>query len=142
MSRTPLNDMIRALARRDLDTVDALAVEIGQLGVADGLRLVGAAFAVAVHRHFGPDATPTDVSAFVAGARDLYPDDESLPRLEMEGLIRAALGEYDLVDNIPAETALGAELFILGHLLITTPLTPTELDEFMAEAEELAEEHR
>ncbi|GAB3935088.1 hypothetical protein GCM10027614_09250 [Micromonospora vulcania] len=60
----------------------------------------------------------------------------------MEGLIRAALGEAELVDGINPETALGAELFMLGRILVEAKLAPAELDEFIAEAEQLAAEHR
>lgn len=60
----------------------------------------------------------------------------------MEGLIRAALGEAELVDSINPETALGAELFMLGRFLLEANLAPAELDEFIAEAEQLAAEHR
>ena len=79
---------------------------IGQHGwrAASGDR---AAFALAVHRHFGPDTTPTDVAALRSpGSAPGIRRDDPLPALEMEGLIRAALGEPELVDNIPPETAL------------------------------------
>ena len=73
--------------------------------------------------------------------RARYQDGDTLPVLEMEGLIRAALGEPELVDNIPAETMISAEIFVLGQLLQENKLTPAELDEFVAEAEEVAAEY-
>ncbi|MEU3456903.1 hypothetical protein ABZ671_25380 [Micromonospora sp. NPDC006766] len=141
MNEQPLSDLIRALARADWDAVDALVVEIGKHGLANGLQVIGTAFALAVHRRFGPESTPTDVATWVAAVRARHQGGEPLPALEMEGLIRAALGEEELVDTIPAETALGAELFILGQILLEVNLTPDELDGFVAEAEELAAEH-
>ncbi|MET7821620.1 hypothetical protein [Micromonospora zamorensis] len=142
MTEQPLSELIRALARADWDAVDALVVEIGQHGLANGLQIIGAAFAIAVDQRFGPDTTPTDVARWVADVRAQNKGGEDLPALEMEGLIRAALGEAELVDSINPETALGAELFMLGRFLLEANLAPAELDEFIAEAEQLAAEHR
>ena len=74
-------------------------------------------------------------------ARAQHRDGDTLPTLEMEGLIRAALGEPELVDNIPAETALEVEIFILMQLLLEANLSAAEVDEFVAEAEEVAAEY-
>lgn len=136
-----LSELIRALARADWDAADALVAEIGRGGWVGGLQVIGAAFTLAVNRHFEPDATPTDVAAWVSTTRSQYPDGDTLPALEMEGLIRAALGEPELVDNIPAETMIAAEIFVLGKLLQEQKLTPAELDEFVAEAEGVAAEY-
>ncbi|MEU7924480.1 hypothetical protein [Micromonospora sp. NPDC049107] len=137
----PLSELIRALHRADWDAVDALSVEIGRHGLGNGLKVIGAAFAVAVERRFGADATPSDVAAWVSGIRSRQQGGDPLPVLEMEGLIRAVLGEPELVDSISPETALGAELFMLGQLLREADLSPAELDEFTLEAEQLAAEH-
>ncbi|GIJ76272.1 hypothetical protein SAMN05443287_102212 [Micromonospora phaseoli] len=142
MNEKPLRDLIRALAKADWDAVDALVVEIGQQGLANGLRVIGAAFALAVNRRFGPETTPTDVAQWVAGIRAQYQGNDPLPTLEMEGLIRAALGEPELVDTIAPETALGAELLMLGQIILEENLSATELDEFVAEAEQLAAQHQ
>ncbi|GIJ21273.1 hypothetical protein [Micromonospora lutea] len=141
MDVNPLGDLIRALARADWDAADTVAAEIGQHGLRGSLGVIGAAFAVAVHRHFGTDATPTDVAAFVASARAEYEQGDTLSALDVEGVIRAALGEPELVDNIPAETVLGAEIFVLGQILLEANMSAAELDEFVAEAEDLAAEH-
>ncbi|WP_229706466.1 hypothetical protein [Micromonospora sonchi] len=136
-----LSDLVRALARADWDTAETLVAELGRSGWVGGLQVIGAAFTLAVNRHFAPGTTPTDVAAWVSSTRARYADGDSLPGLEMEGLIRAALGEPELVDNIPAETMLAAEVFVLGQLLQEKKLTPAELDEFVAEAEEVAAEY-
>ncbi|MGW0502931.1 hypothetical protein [Micromonospora sp. NPDC003241] len=141
MTKQPLGDLIRALAKADWDAVDTLVVEIGQHGMANSLRDIGAAFALAANRRFGPDTTPTVVAQWVAGLRAQYRGHEPFPALEMEGLIRAALGEPELVDTIAPETALGAELFMLGQILLEENLSATELDELVTDAEELAAEH-
>lgn len=140
MDVKPLSALIRALARADWDAADAVAADIRQHGLPDSLRVVEAAFAIAVHRHLGANATPTDVAAFVASARAQYRQGATPPALETEGVIRAAVGEPELIENIPAETVLAVEIFVLGQILLESNLTPTELDEFVAEAEQFAAE--
>lgn len=139
---TKLGDLIRALADTDWDRVDALVDELDRANWEDGLQVVGAAFAVAVNRRFGPGTTPADVARYVSSARANYHDGSALPALEMEGLIRAAIGEPELADNIPPAVALGVEVFILGQLLQDAHLMPEQLDEFIAEAERTAAEYR
>ncbi|MEV4711840.1 hypothetical protein [Micromonospora sp. NPDC049374] len=141
MTVQALSDLIRALARADWDAAEALVAEIGRGGWVGGLQVIGAAFTLAVHRHFPAEATPSDVAAWVSATRARYPDGDTLPALEMEGLIRAALGEPELIDNISAETMLAAEVFVLGQLLLEKKLTSAELDEFVAEAEAVAAEY-
>ncbi|GAB3152824.1 hypothetical protein GCM10027290_44350 [Micromonospora sonneratiae] len=136
-----LSNLIRALARADWDAADALVIKIDRDGWAGGLQVIGAAFALAVNEHFGANATPTDVAAFVSMIRAAYQKLDCLPALEMEHLIQAALGEPELADPIAAVDMLGIEIFVLGHLLPLAHLTPAELDEFVAEAEQLAAEY-
>ncbi|GAB3841133.1 hypothetical protein GCM10029963_11460 [Micromonospora andamanensis] len=138
----PYSDLIRAMARADWDTAEALCDEIRRSGQAGTPYVIGAAFALAVNRYFAPDATPTDVAAWVSTVRARYQDGDTPPALETEGLIRAALGEPELVDSMPAETVLDAEIFVLVHILLDRNLTDAELDEFLAEAEEVAAEYQ
>ncbi|MGW0434078.1 hypothetical protein ACWDV4_16255 [Micromonospora sp. NPDC003197] len=139
MNLTALRGLVRALASADWDAADVFAMQLGHDGWTGGLQFIGAAFALAVNEHFRPNAAPTDVAAFVSMTRASYQELDCLPALEMEHLIRAALGEPELADPIAAADMLSLEIFVLGHLLPRTHLTPTELDEFVAEAEQLAD---
>ncbi|MFF0234322.1 hypothetical protein ACFYPH_09205 [Micromonospora sp. NPDC005252] len=141
MDVSALSNLIRALARADWDAADALVGEIGGSGWVGGLQVIGAAFALAVHRRFEPEATPSEVAAWVSATRAQYEEGDTLPVLEMEGLIRAALGEEELADNIPADTMIAAEVFVLGQLLLEAKMSPSELDGFVNEAEQLAAEY-
>ncbi|GGM49336.1 hypothetical protein GCM10011608_37880 [Micromonospora sonchi] len=138
---TKLGELIQAMARGDWETTDALIADLDRAKWAGGLQVIGAAFAIAVNRRFGADTTPADIAQFVATARASYEEGDSLPALETEGLIRAALGEPDLADNITPDVALGAELFVLTRLLQEASLTPEQLDAFVAEAEQTAAEY-
>ncbi|MCZ7423250.1 hypothetical protein O7605_27465 [Verrucosispora sp. WMMA2121] len=136
-----MTDLIRALARADWDAADAVVAGIRQHGLPGGLRVIEAAFAIAVHRHLGADATPSDVAAFVSSARAQYQQGDTPPALEIEGVIRAAVGEPELIENMAPDEVLGVEIFVLGQILLESDLTPAELDEFVAEAEQLAADY-
>lgn len=138
METTTLSGLIRALARGDWDTADAVVADLDRSGWVGGIQIIGAAFAVAVNQRFDAQSTADDVARYVAAARASYQGGETLPALEMEGLVRAALGEPSLADNIVPEVALGIEVFVLGHLLQEFNLDAAQLDEFVAEAEQAA----
>ncbi|MBB4960753.1 hypothetical protein [Micromonospora polyrhachis] len=114
-------------------------MQLGRDGWTGGLQFIGTVFALAVDEHFGPNATPADVAAFVSMTQASHQELDCLPALEMEHLIRAALGEPELADPIAAVNMLGIEIFVLGYLLPRAHLTSAELDEFVAEAEQLAD---
>nr|WP_230416615.1 hypothetical protein [Micromonospora tarapacensis] len=129
------------MARGDWEKTDSLIADLERDRWAGGLQVIGAAFAIAVNRRFGPGTTPADVAQFVATAQASYEEGDSLPTLETEGLVRAALGEAELADNISPDVALGAELFVLTKILHDANMTQDQLDAFVAEAEQTAAEY-
>jgi hypothetical protein len=139
--RTEFSDLIRAMARRDWGTVDQLLDGLEASGWRGGNQVIGAAFALAVNDRLGAAHSPTDVARFVAETRTQFPGAESLPTLEMEGLVRAALGEVGLIDNLSPETALQMQIVFLGKLLQDRDLTETQLEEFIADVERTAAEY-
>jgi hypothetical protein len=84
-----MSDLVRAFARQDWDDADRLAAELGESGWKHGYQIIGAAFAIAVHRRFGAEINRDDIARFVAEARSKYEEADRMPALEMEGLIRA-----------------------------------------------------
>ncbi|WFE25741.1 hypothetical protein O7623_20510 [Solwaraspora sp. WMMD791] len=138
---TELGDLIRAMARRDWGTIDRLTEVLGTTNWHGAVPVIGAAFAIAVDRHFGPEPDLNKVSAFVAQVRDQYQRGKDLPALQLEGLIRAALGEAELLDGIDAEVSFPAQIVILGTLLQDEQWTEAELEEFIREVEETAAQY-
>ncbi|GAA2184387.1 hypothetical protein GCM10009848_09560 [Micromonospora lupini] len=59
----------------------------------------------------------------------------------MEGLVRVALGEVRLIDNLSSEIALQMQIVFLGKLLQDRDLTETQLEEFIADVERTAAEY-
>ncbi|MDG4779585.1 hypothetical protein O7614_08005 [Micromonospora sp. WMMD961] len=138
--RTEFSDLIRAMARRDWGTVDQLLDGLETSGWQGGNQMIGAAFAIAVNDRFAADHSPTAVARFVAETRDQFTGAESLPTLEMEGLVRAALGEVGLIDNLSPETALQMQIVFLGKLLQDRDPDEAQLEEFIADVERTAAE--
>ncbi|MGW0432832.1 hypothetical protein ACWDV4_09845 [Micromonospora sp. NPDC003197] len=102
--------------------------------------LISAAFALAVERRFR-NQTPQQIAQFVTETRARYQEGETLPALEMEGMIRAVLGEAHLIDNIDPEVAFSVQIAVLGTLLQDANLTEVHLEEFIRDVEETAAEY-
>ncbi|MGW4462970.1 hypothetical protein [Micromonospora sp. NPDC004704] len=137
-TRIELSDLIRAIARRDWGSADRLIAELDQLGWQGSTQVIGAAFAIAVHRRFDSTSDLREITRLVAETRSQFEDSRQLSALEMEGLIRAALGEVDLVDSITPDDALQIQIVMLGKLLRDEDLTEPQLEEFISEVEETA----
>ncbi|WP_341719463.1 hypothetical protein QQG74_06905 [Micromonospora sp. FIMYZ51] len=139
--RTEFSDLIRAMARRDWGTVDQILDGLETTGWRGGSQVIGAAFAIAINDRFPANPSPTDVARFVAETRSQFPDAQSLPTLEMEGLVRAALGEVKLIENLNPETALQIQIVLLGKLLQDRDQDEAQLEEFIADVERTAADH-
>ncbi|MEU1585340.1 hypothetical protein [Micromonospora sp. NPDC005710] len=139
--RTEFSDLIRAMARRDWGTVDQLLDGLETSGWRGGNQVIGAAFAIAINDRFAAGHSPTDVARFVAETRAQFPGTESLPTLEMEGLVRAALGEVGLIENLSPETALQMQIVFLGKLLQDRDPSEAQLEDFIVDVERTAAEY-
>ncbi|MFY1635288.1 hypothetical protein ACN27F_18775 [Solwaraspora sp. WMMB335] len=136
-----LSDLIRAMARGDWGTADRLLAEVGDKGLREGPQTNTAAFFVAVQRRFGETPDLQQIATFVATTRQRYADGHQLPALAMEGMIRAVLGEADLLDDIAPDVAFSAQIVILGTLLQDQEWTEAELEEFVREVEQTAAQY-
>jgi hypothetical protein len=108
---------LRALLTEDLDTYRRL-----HAGLDAGQRMAFAvaltvAFDEAAVRRFGDDHTPAAVIEFVADARARYPrTGEAVPAEDAETVIRAALGEDDLIDRLDGHAFGAAQTAMLFAL--------------------------
>jgi hypothetical protein len=108
---------LRALLTEDLDTYRRL-----HAGLDAGQRMAFAvaltvAFDEAAVRRFGDDHTQADVIEFVADARARYPrTGEAVPAEDAETVIRAALGEDDLIDRLDGHAFGAAQTAMLFAL--------------------------
>jgi hypothetical protein len=108
---------LRALLTEDLDAYRRL-----HAGLDAGQRLAFAvvltvAFDEAAVRRFGGDHTLADIIEFVADARARYPrTGEAVPAEDAETVIRAALGEDDLIDRLDGHAYGAAQTAMLFAL--------------------------
>ncbi len=140
-ARKELGDLIRAMARSDWGTIDRLTNELRELEWAGAVPMIGAAFTLAVHRRFQPGQDLRDIARFVSATRAEYEEGEKLPALDMEGIIRAALGETDLMDSVDPGISLQVQIVLLGTLLQDENLTEAQLEQFIKDVEETAAEY-
>ncbi|MEN3608023.1 hypothetical protein AAH979_00595 [Plantactinospora sp. ZYX-F-223] len=140
-AQTELTQLIQALAKQDWEAVDSLLETLRQKEWAGATQIIGAAFVLAVHRRFRRGQDQRDIAAFVAETRSRYESGKDLPPLAMEALIRAALGEVDLMDEINPDNYLPGQIVVLGTILQDENPTQDQLDRFIREVEETAAEH-
>lgn len=136
-----LDRFIRAMAVGDWETVDEQIKRLENLGWEGGSQYIGAAFALLVHRRFDSRLDHARVAQFVRDTQANYEGGARMPALEMEGMIRAALGEDHLIDDMEPEKALSVQVMLLGALLREADLDPAQLDAFMSEVSETAARH-
>jgi pimeloyl-ACP methyl ester carboxylesterase len=108
---------LRALLTEDLDTYRRL-----HAGLDAGQRrafavVLTAAFNEAAVRRFGDDSAPASIIGFVADARARYPrTGEAVPAEDAEAVIRAALGEDELIEGLDGHAYGAAQTAMLFAL--------------------------
>jgi hypothetical protein len=129
---------LRALLTEDLDTYRRLHAGLGagqRRAFAVALTI---AFNEAAVRQFGDDHTPASIIEFVAGARARYPrTGEAVPAEDAEAVIRAALGEDDLIDRLDGHAYGAAQTAMLFALT----REDNDVDALLASAAAQAEDY-
>jgi hypothetical protein len=140
MGTTEVIDLLGAVARRDWDTVDRLRVDLDGTEVETALK---AAFGLAVAHRF-PDGDPGAVARFVREYRAGAPPEERghVRRLATEGLIRFALGETDLADELVwDDDSFAVMVQVLITLLVEAAYDEEALATYLAAVADLAATH-
>lgn len=128
---------LRALLTEDLGTYRRLHARLGA-----GQRLAFAvvltvAFDQAAVRRFGGDHTSAAITEFIADARARYPQaDEAVPAEDAETVIRAALGEADLIDRLDGHAYGAAQTAMLFALTRDNDDIDALLDSAVPQAED------
>lgn len=115
-----------------------------QLEQADRLAgyeaLLAAAFLEAVDRRFGEGYAFSDVIQYVADARARYNEiGTGFDPRAAERLIRAALGDGS-AEDLGDQTLAEIQVLLLGDLITSKHLGDAELDQFMNDVRNLADE--
>jgi len=121
------------------DERERLHAEVKRTGSVDSNAVTRAAFQVAVHRLFSPDADLQEITKFVTDVHQAFGDD--VPVLETEALIRQALGEDVPTSDIdPWSEMKGKTATLLGAADFLS-WTQQDVDEVLAEAETIVKKN-
>lgn len=128
---------IRAYLRHDYDGYQAMLDQVDADSFAAALA---ASFFTVVDRQLGDSHTAHSVIAFVARVRERFDetDDDIDPRAA-ERLIRAALGDSELAEDLDQRAVAQVESVFLAAMADEASWTDTELDEFLAASRTLAD---
>lgn len=134
--------VLRALLTEDLDTYRCLHAGL-DAGQRRALAVVlTAAFHEAAARRFGDRHAPADIIEFVAEARARYPrTGEAVPAEDAEAVVRAALGEDDLIDRLNGQAFGAAQTAMLFALTRDGETTGDTVDTLLAGAASQADDY-
>lgn len=102
------------------------------------ITLISAAFFQAVHRRFSDKSTDAEIIEFIGDVRARFDEtgDEVDPQAA-EVLIRGALGDDSDVE-LDDDTVISTQITVLTALILDEELDAAELDKFLTEARNLA----
>jgi hypothetical protein len=127
-----------ALASEPDDAVNRRAIE--SLGIKRTSIVISAAFAYAVMKRFSEDTPLEVVRDWVRAARANLEHPETMPHLYVEGLIRAILGEEGLAREVPNETWISIESWLIYLLVREVYPSSAEQAQFLEEAVRYADD--
>jgi hypothetical protein len=136
--------LVRSLVLEDFRRFDKRLRDLEAKQDRDGFgEFLGSCFYLAVTRRFGPEHSVVDIIRFVANTRVVYDltGSEIDPRAA-ERLIRTALGQNDPLDDVDPHAIQKIEIILIHKLLSEEDLYDDEVDDFLREAEGLAQRWR
>jgi hypothetical protein len=127
------------LGRRESRDEFAAQINPGKSGwTGDESAVAAAACELALFRYFPPGYDLREVAEFASLVRAAYPQ-ENLDLMQIEAVIRAALGEADVdVRGIPATTASKVHFMCVLGVMVRLKLDEPDLNRLVIEAEEIA----
>lgn len=132
-------DVVRALLQGDFDTYQRLHSELDPSQRPAFSVVLTAAFHEAAVRRFGDNGDLAEIVAFVADARARYPRTAQAVRAEdAEKLIRAALGEDHLLQELTGQVKGAAQTALLFALIQESDVSHDGIDSLLTSAGEQA----
>jgi hypothetical protein len=129
--------VIRALLTEDFDTYRQLNSELDRTANKSFAAVLGAAFVEAANRQFGETSNVSDIIRFVAEARATYTrTGERVEAEDAERMIRAALGEDHLVDNMGGRAMGAAQTAMLFAMVRDSSASPEQIDDLLGIAKD------
>ncbi|MGI5213552.1 hypothetical protein [Plantactinospora sp. CA-290183] len=134
---------LKSMLQQDWGAYDALLAEFESRGKGTPTAIIGFAFNIAVQRRFGQRRDIDEIIQFVADARTFLSEGRDLPAEDAEALICATLdldvpGVAATIDRLDIGTITEIEGQLLFKLIADEGLSEQQLDDFLAQAEDLA----
>lgn len=128
-------DVLRTLLTEDISTFRRLHSELDTSQRQALAVVLTIAFNEAAVRRFGEQHTPADIIEFVAEARGRYPTiGEAVSAEDAETVIRAALGEDDLIDTLSGYTFGAVQTAMLFAITSETTAAHDTIEPLLASA--------
>jgi hypothetical protein len=129
--------LLRALLTGDHQTYDRLEARLTEHGAWEGFEnLISASFCLALTRRYGKGHPAANVIRLVAQVRMLLEETgEDIDPREAEHLIRAALGDGNVVIDISERTAARVMPAVLIFLIHDEQLDDGQIDDFIHQAD-------
>lgn len=135
-----MSDQVLGYLRWLLAPNDAPKVDATALGVETVTSAAICAFAVALERMFGEDATPDKIREFVKRVRENWVAPEGLNPILAERIILSAFGEEDLIRDVPTAEVHRVENMIAYGVVREKNIVGDDFEEFIHEVLDLMNE--
>lgn len=136
--RARYKELLRSLFKGDAEEAQRIADELGDASWEGTGQLVMAVFGVAVDRRFKEDSSHAAVMGFVGELSETYSSAEVVFNpLYAELLLRSALGEDQLFQQVPGDEATALMVSMADKIVVDLGLSDDEIDELLDEAEAL-----
>lgn len=141
MSRSDYRVLLAAILTDDVEGAKRAGRRVGEVTWNDSGLLVAALFSLVIKGRFKSDSGADAVREFIAQAlREFTVADIGINPLVVEGVVRAALGEEDLLDGIAPLEGMQAQIALMHKVLGDADISRDQLDALLDQAERLLDE--
>lgn len=138
-SEIRFRDFYRAWLLGQSETADDLHARLADSQYQTSEDLISAAFCVAVEHRFKADTSPVAVRAFMDEVRLNFEDAQPpLKLLVAEALVRGALGEEHLVDEVDPDDFTMVQMPLTRKIVAESPELQARIDDLLDDAEKIA----
>lgn len=131
-------ELLRALFKDDTQAAQRIAAEHGDSSWEGTGSLLMAVFGTAIDRRFTTDGSHAAIMSFVREAEDAFRSaGQAFNPLYAELLVRAVLGEDELIQQVPRDDATALMMPLADKAVSDLKLSDAEVDKLLDDAEAL-----
>lgn len=142
MSTDDQRKLVESFLTRNLYSDEEEAQLSNRLGVKQVAVLAGTALAVAMSRKYRTKPSQAEIAEYARYVAENYRNDEApVKALVVEALIRANLGEVNLVEDLTPDDMIPHEILIAYDIFISLNLDEAGLNAFVDDVMHMADEY-